>query len=65
MAEEAVEVDNLATQKDTQNVSFSLPKDLFEKLSKEAEEEDRNISQQVRRIVRLYYEPKPPVMLNA
>lgn len=47
-------------QKDSVNVSFQCPKELYEKLSKEAEDEDRNISQQVRRIVRKYYEDKKP-----
>lgn len=50
-----------APPKDQVNVSFSCPKELFDKLSKEAEDEDRNISQQVRRIVRLHYEDKKPV----
>lgn len=48
--------EKIEQSKDNVSVTFTLPKALHEKLLAEAESEDRNISQQVKRIVRLYYE---------
>ena len=52
--------DNVKTtkEKDVVSVSCTLPKELFEKVEAEAEDQDRTISQQIKRIVRLYYEKK-------
>jgi hypothetical protein len=46
---------------ETVSVTFSVPVELHKLLLEEAEAEDRNLSQQVKRIIRLYYEKKKPV----
>lgn len=43
-------------EKDTVSVTTTISKELHKKLLEEAEEGDRNISQQVKRIIRLHYE---------